>query len=577
MLRVALSKIQRRYHMVAWLSILLAILFSSTVLAQTTAPFNSNNSAVTPYQATLNTEQPLNHSALILHGVPAEHSIIDVQAAFYRGEFVPAEGQSVARDNTKATWLRLDLVGHPEAQEWYLLSHAVSQKDLQLFIFQPGATNRQHVVSGNMVPFASGRSLPYRHTNVLLNLNPEQPTTVYLRYFDRAGSIFPVTLISPEALVARNLHEHLGFGIIFGIILGLMLYNLVLWVSLRDSLYGWYIFTTAAALMLALEGTNFGFQYLFSEHGVPRLFDRTSISAVWGIAVLIFAQQLLRTKQHLPKRHFDMNITIAVFAIIWLSQQLGWFAISSRLAPFFALIGIALLMLVAIQRLRQGNQTALFFIVGHGIVLLAALIMVLRTLGIVAPQQISTYLFPAAVAFESIIFSLALAHRIRQLQAQHAAAVNVAMLDPLTNINNRRGLNLAFEQFCARQQGEVALILLDLNGFKKINDTRGHDIGDAVLQEVTARLQNLTRSRDCIARLGGDEFAILIQEQDVKTIAEELLQRLQQHFQQPAHINGLTLSINAAFGMACAQTSQANFAELYQQADKQLYQAKLAG
>jgi|SRR5690554_6703177 len=173
-------------------------------------------------------------------------------------------------------------------------------------------------------------------------------------------------------------------------------------------------------------------------------------------------------------------------------------------------------------------------------------------------------------------FRPALGHRIQTLQRQHKAAVADAQLDPLTDILNRRGLDHAFQRIVQNGKGEVALLLLDLNKFKAVNDTYGHDVGDILLQAVAARIQHATRGQDAVARLGGDEYAILLHHAHVNDALARVKERLQKAFAEPVHHQGLTLHIDTCVGIAQSPVASADYNALYRQADQALYQQKQA-
>lgn len=109
------------------------------------------------------------------------------------------------------------------------------------------------------------------------------------------------------------------------------------------------------------------------------------------------------------------------------------------------------------------------------------------------------------------------------------AAVQLAVLDPLTRVSNRRGFALLAEQslrFCRRQGAPVTLVYLDLDGFKEVNDSYGHSEGDRALARFAQRLQTVARDMDVVGRLGGDEFALLLVDVTADQ-AEGVIARLQ--------------------------------------------------
>ncbi|MEK4384867.1 PAS domain S-box protein [Solibacillus sp. FSL W7-1464] len=153
--------------------------------------------------------------------------------------------------------------------------------------------------------------------------------------------------------------------------------------------------------------------------------------------------------------------------------------------------------------------------------------------------------------------------------------------DTLTDLPNRLFFKEQFafakEQFLTNNIAP-ALILLDIDHFKLINDTYGHDIGDAVIQEFGSRIKASIRDHDMVARLGGDEFVILLSNIQSSNNAVEIAERIQHTIHQPWVMNGHTLTVTTSMGIATA-SSQLNFTEsdLMKKADIALYEAKESG
>jgi len=156
----------------------------------------------------------------------------------------------------------------------------------------------------------------------------------------------------------------------------------------------------------------------------------------------------------------------------------------------------------------------------------------------------------------------------------------LAEVDALTGLANRymfeRGLKHALP-LAERQQTGMALLMLDLDKFKNINDTLGHPIGDALLQEVARRLQKVIREGDLLCRLGGDEFAILVHNLENLELAERLTQRVLHTLQQPLNIEGNSLSISASIGVASYPDCATDTTQLMKCADIALYRSKDSG
>ena len=163
------------------------------------------------------------------------------------------------------------------------------------------------------------------------------------------------------------------------------------------------------------------------------------------------------------------------------------------------------------------------------------------------------------------------AEREAQLELAHLAAH-----DPLTGLANRTLLTAAVQAAvdAMRDRGpRTSLLLLDLDGFKRINDSLGHAFGDQVLQAVAARLRSVLRPQDLIARLGGDEFAVLVAD---GALADELAQRVADSLREPMSLSRSRVTVSASVGLVHA-SAEADASGLLAAADMAMYAAKAAG
>ncbi len=154
-----------------------------------------------------------------------------------------------------------------------------------------------------------------------------------------------------------------------------------------------------------------------------------------------------------------------------------------------------------------------------------------------------------------------------------------ALHDPLTGLGNRTLLRDRLEHALARAKRSpelVALLLLDLDGFKEVNDSFGHAVGDRLLVEVANRLTDSVRLGDTVARMGGDEFAVLI-EQSEKDIPTLVAQRILYRLRAPVVIDGKTIVTQASVGVVSGSASCLNADDLLRNADLAMYQAKSKG
>lgn len=156
----------------------------------------------------------------------------------------------------------------------------------------------------------------------------------------------------------------------------------------------------------------------------------------------------------------------------------------------------------------------------------------------------------------------------------------LAHFDSLTGCANRR----LFEDRCAqaiqsaiRHKHHIALIGLDIDHFKRINDTLGHDIGDAFLVELSKRLRQCVRKEDTIARLGGDEFAVLLMNVNGQEGAEVVARNMLETITQPINLKGNELIITSSIGITLCPSDGSHYPDLLKNADMAMYRAKNAG
>jgi diguanylate cyclase (GGDEF)-like protein len=195
---------------------------------------------------------------------------------------------------------------------------------------------------------------------------------------------------------------------------------------------------------------------------------------------------------------------------------------------------------------------------------------------------ISIFVFIAPLAFARQMFTRthSLQEATNELAAKQAENEHQAMHDALTGMPNRTLFQLklidAIDDAKANQ-GKLAVMLIDLDHFKEINDTLGHHFGDLLLQEIGPRLSNVLRDVDMMARLGGDEFGIVLPELPDEQVAIRVADRLLEELEQPVTVEGLALDVSGSVGIALFP-QQANDAEaLLRRADVAMYAAKEHG
>lgn len=163
-----------------------------------------------------------------------------------------------------------------------------------------------------------------------------------------------------------------------------------------------------------------------------------------------------------------------------------------------------------------------------------------------------------------------------RLQGAMIAAEERSFTDTLTGLKNRRAMDHVLERLSA---GAVphALMLLDLDFFKEVNDRLGHAAGDHVLQETARAMREVTRSEDLAVRVGGDEFLLIFPKLDDRDTLGGIAARLIGHLEQPIAFGGDTCKVSASIGIALSSPGADDPADVLDAADAALYEAKRSG
>lgn len=569
----------------------------------------------------------LNNQIELLEDIGAQLTIRDMADPAVQRRFQPANGRASVGQSLNPWWIKVTLQRTADAPaQWWLEVSSVTQLDLRLYWLGPDG-NWQERQSGERVAHREGRDHDFRHMLFRLPTLDQNPTTFYMRSYDPAGNSFPMRAWQLDDLSQKAAEENIALGVIYGIIAALLLYNLFIFCSLRDSAYFWYVLTTAGALLMILSMSGHGFQYLWPDNPVPFWLDRITLPSLWGFCATRFTQCLMQTRTHVRWAHHLLNFACACYVIAVVLDGLGQRHIAAWIIALLSLTSIPAALGSALIRWRQGYFPAFLYLCGYGLILGSISLALMRATGLVQPATWNAYVFPLSVAAESILFSFALAYRIQTLKQERAEALeqadrektarmaqmqgsadelqsavklrtaelalanqqlsererelqHAAFHDPLTELPNRRFLVERCEAALAnarRHNEATALLLIDLDHFKPINDRYGHDAGDLMLQSIAQRLREHVRSGDAVARLGGDEFAVLICGEDAEQHARDIARRLLDELARPVTYGAERLTVTISIGVALYPRHANDFTTLYKAADEMLYKVKGQG
>ena len=179
----------------------------------------------------------------------------------------------------------------------------------------------------------------------------------------------------------------------------------------------------------------------------------------------------------------------------------------------------------------------------------------------------------------SLLAAVLLSFQKRLMEAE-SRALYLAFQDPLTGLSNQRYMRTLFENaliLANRPHQQVAVVFIDIDNFKPVNDRAGHRVGDEVLKEMAARLRTTTRSTDICARIGGDEFVAICTQLESEERAHDIARKLLKAFTELLLIEGREYLLGASIGISLYPRHGTTLAELLECADRAMYQIKGGG
>jgi diguanylate cyclase (GGDEF)-like protein len=169
---------------------------------------------------------------------------------------------------------------------------------------------------------------------------------------------------------------------------------------------------------------------------------------------------------------------------------------------------------------------------------------------------------------------------LQTLRDAFTVARKRASIDPLTGLMNRASFDRVLPEALARAirtQSEIALLFMDLDGFKSVNDKRGHPAGDVLLKEVARRVTSSVREDDLLARYGGDEFVVLLESLSDRGVINAMATRIIDTLSAPLSVDGMEVQLSVSIGVALFPQHARDATELVLHADAAMYWAKHEG
>ncbi len=542
-------------------------------------------------------------------------TIEDVVTPAISQQFQPESHTGNSFGFTKdAFWIRFSLKQAADLDEQLYLQLKYPLID-QVHLYLPDGAGHFKVSStGDTLPFSLRE---VKHRTFLFHL-PEhhgQTRTYYMQLQTEGSMQFPMSIWSSSGLIENQQIDNFLFGIFYGVMLLLMLASLISFYKIKDNLFLYYALYLLSFMLFQHSLNGFSFQFFW-----PESTWWTSRASSFFIGFVVFCALMFTGKflniwsdHPLIKKLFFLVMTLSIVSM--LLTIFGNYVYAIQLSALQGIILPPLVLIAAIASFLSGYQPARYFLMAWFIFLFTVFIAALLYFGLVENNFFTYYSMQIGALVETTLLGYALLDRFEKLREEKNTAMEEARQylyqlnneletlvsertgelaeknsllselvsqDSMTGLLNHKSIIelVDFQQKTAkRYRHPFSIIMLDIDNFKFVNDTHGHPAGDQVIIAVANILKTSVREADVCGRYGGEEFLISLFESD-SNHAFEVAERIRES------IFGLELpeinftQVTASFGIATFNpetSSSIKSADLINQADKALYQAKKDG
>jgi two-component system NtrC family sensor kinase len=369
---------------------------------------------------------------------------LDIYKVAQSNNFVKSKSETISLPLSKSNfWLKFTVRNNSEKDALFLMIENPSLTNAELYFLKDGRYHKEAV--SNNLPFNNRKFI---HQNPIFRLSIPQDSTA--SYFVKVNSdlqmVLPCIIGAPQSITEYNIHHDMFWGVLVGILLVMVFYNLFLYISTKDKGYLFYVLYTLFTLFTQITLSGYSFKYLFNDS--PLLLHKALVvfPGIAGIFGIVFIKIFLQTKERTPKLNHLFIISLTIYSAAILTKLIGLDLISYRLIDVSAVSTIIIIYLVATRIALQGYRPAKFFLLAWSVFFIGLILFILRNFGILPYNFYTNYTMQIGTALEVTLLSLALADRINILKKEKEASQAEALAVAKENARIVREQNVILEQ-----------------------------------------------------------------------------------------------------------------------------------
>ncbi|MCK9454274.1 MAG: diguanylate cyclase [Sulfurimonas sp.] len=487
----------------------------------------------------------------------------------------------------KDVWVKIKLFNETKREQTIFLHQDTAFKFTSIEYFEVDSSDKL-VNHQAIVPYGPLAKEQLNGADAVFefSIKPDKYKTIYLHQKTPAYHFYNFLIYSQKESIRYLIYEKVDAVLISGLLLALALYNLLIFISSRYREYLYYSLYLISSTMWILYVYGSLAHYFQIYGDTPARFNFGIMLA--PIFLALFIQTIFKTEEKYKFEHKLLSSIIVVsllnflYGIVDFTTALEILALSHN----YALI---VFLWVAVNLYIRGDKLVKIFLFAHTFYLFFSIYALMYFTGFADSNYISSRGTSIGLIIEALLLSYLVAHKFKimeeEKEQERLKQIELKLLastDPMTKLYNRRYFTEISKEvlnISKREKKHLSILMIDIDRFKRVNDTYGHQFGDEVLINLSRLLLDTQRQSDIVCRYGGEEFVILLPNTALQD-ATYLAEKLRKLVESLTLISPKNEDFNFTVSIGVAQIDVENEADIEQalkRADDALYEAKNSG